>query len=443
MNDWTRLVLDAPARENSERLLASLNRIETARDIFAIDLPDPWQAAIADTRGALVSVTYFQPDNDLEFRYLAIEYQGSDEKPQLEAAANLDRIGLNDAAAVMKDWCALARETPNAPLELAADGTLPPFPDDLKPKLQDLKARWIAATEAVSAQVFVDDLSRQLDISFLPEAEFSAHWLDRIMATDRYKALPDTPLMNQNAVRWRPQKSTLEALAAKGVIPSYQIWHENTPGQAEVCGYVATNAGILRVTGTVHHPDAFIHAWPAGHLVLKTNPPEKIQTQSPMDIPTRIEFNGLSRKLIAAREATRPGPLFETRQVLPNFRDVMRHQYLRGLLGVGDSDIFIPLANVICLLAVVAYGVLGIPHADRFARFLAGELSTVLAALTILTALVTIWLAIELAWRLPHAIAVLRGTIDRGRGRCPVDKSFGAGQFNRSNLVLRLMGFKG
>ena len=438
------LVLREAGAADLSEIAENLQRIRTAIRVFDLPVQKTWQDRMESALNIIRSLNYFDPANELDFQYLASGFQGVSEDSYLADARRLNALGLAKPAAVINAYCALARYTDIDPsvFECSQDEDQEPegIGDKLREQLNTLKEEWIGATGGVQPQTILDYLTHEVPVLFQSEREFNAYWVEQICASPRFKALPDKPLLSHAANQWRTHKDAAETLKKHNIEISYLIWFERADDRRATTWVAASNRGLLRIVNNrranVHH----LESWPDGKLIIDLPPEKKLETNGPLDVQARIKYNGITRRLSEAHKTAPKWPLGEMRFVLANFQDVMQREYLSATLGVSNKTLFAPLWNVVMWCAVVAISVWYGDLSGDVERFVNGERSWHLLLALTAKAVFLPWALVEIYWRTHHFLALLRGTIVRGRGRAPMHDSFRGKSLPQSNILLQLMG---
>jgi len=418
-----------------------LNRIHAATEVFDLPIPKPWQNQLKEVGDAIGTLRHFDLAQEADFQYLASGFQGLSEVSYLTNARKLHTMGLPKPAVVIEAYCALARNTDLDPEALEYNEE-EDIDDEVREQLQTLRTQWIDAIHDVQPEILMDYLTKEVPVRFLPDAEFNSYWVGQISASARFKALPKEALRNQRAVRWHTHEEAKKALANHKIEISYTIWVENNADQQTTSHVVASNRGLLRILGNNRTNLHRLVSWPEGKFILDFPPQKKLESKGPVDMYTRLEYNGIDRKLTKAHKTAPKWPLGETRFVLANLRDVMRREYLSATLGVSNKTLFAPFVYIVMWSAVVAILVLYGDLYGDVARFVNSDRSLpLLLALTVKVIFLP-WALVEIYWRTLHFGSLLRGTIVRGRGKSPMHDSFGGTSFGHSNIILRLIGHR-
>jgi len=425
-------------------LSMDLYRIRTAVNVFDLLIPLLWQdrmKVVGDTIGML---NHFDPAQEPNFQYLASGFQGESEKPYLLHAQQFRSMGLSKPASVIEAYCALASDVD---LDLEAfendeDNQPEDIDDDLREQLKALQNEWVSAIQGIKTEILRDYLTKDIPVRFLSDAEFDAYWVGQICSSARFKALPGEPLWSQHAERWRTYREAENILVDNKIVIFYTIWTEHHEDRQTASSIVASNRGLLRVYNNRRIKLHRLESWPDGEFILDFPLEKKLETTGPLDVPARLKYNGIDRRLSEAYKIAPKWPLRETRFVLANLRDVMRREYLSATLGISNKTLFAPLVNVAMWFVVVAILVFyGDPRGD-VVRFLEGEWSWNLLLALAAKAIFLPWALVEIYWRIIHFGALLRGTIVRCRGKAPMHDSFGGTSFGHSNIILRLFGHR-
>lgn len=425
-------------------LSMDLYRIRTAVDVFDLLIPQHWQDRMKDVGDTIGMLNHFDPAQEPYFQHLASGFQGQSEEPYLVHAQQFRSMGLSKPAVVIEAYCALARDVDLdlEALEYDEDNEPEDIDDKVREQLKALQTEWINAIQGVRPEILSDYLTKDIPVRFLSDAEFDAYWVGQISASARFKALPGEPLWSQHADRWRTYRDAENILADNKIEISYTIWIEHNEDRQTMSSIVASNRGLLRVYNNRRKKLHRLESWPDGEFILDFPLEKKLETTGPLDVPTRLKYNGIDRRLSEAYKIAPKWPLRETRFVLANLRDVMQREYLSATLGISNKTLFAPLVNIAMWFSVVAILVFyGDPRGDAV-RFLDGERSWHLLLALAAKVFFLPWALVEIYWRIIHFGTLLSGTIVRCRGKSPMHDSFGGTSFGHSNIILRLFGHR-